>query len=110
MVLIGYSRYHCLIRGQMLDNFENIDEFEFDARVLASKNRINEMDHYRFPSLETNYFGDSYVELIFSFRISYKDRNPEINEYVDDCLNIIQDTIGMMVDEVDFEGIVPDSL
>ena len=110
MVFIGYSRYHCLIRGQMLDNFENIDEFEFDARVLASKNKINEINHYRFPSLENNYFGDSYVELIFSFRISYKDKSPEIGEYVDECAVIIQDTVGMMVDEIDFEGITPDSL
>ncbi|MCG3218846.1 MAG: hypothetical protein KAR35_07550 [Candidatus Heimdallarchaeota archaeon] len=110
MVFIGYSRYHCLVRGQMLDNFENIDEFEFDARVLASKNGISDINPYRFPSLESNYFGESYVELIFSFRISYKDKSPEINEYLNECADIMQDTVGMMVDEIDFEGITPDSL
>ena len=73
-------------------------------------NQINDINQYRFPGLESNYFGASYVELIFSFRISYKDKSPDINSYLDECADIMQDTIGMMVDEIDFEGITPDSL
>ena len=94
----------------MLDNFEQIDEFEFDARVLASLQRINEINIYRFPHLESNYFNDKHIELIFNFRVSYKDRKGDIEEYLEECATIMEDTISMIVDEMSYEGITPDSI
>lgn len=95
-----------LFRGLMneYDDDEEEDEDE-EMSIIESKtheiiDEISRLQPYRYPSLSLEYYGDQgHIELVFKFRITWMDRESDMNDYLDDVQNTIESGMNMIVNE-----------
>ena len=95
-----------LFRG-LLNEYDEDDEDddEYDISVIESKtnevrNEIDKLQPYRYPSLSLEYYGDmGHIELIFKFRITWMDRESDMQDYMDEVEQTIESGLNMIINE-----------
>jgi hypothetical protein len=95
----------------MLNSFdqdEEEDELEFgeiDAKAFDQASEINRLQPNRDPRLELDYLGNSgHLELIFNFRTTWIDRESDIEDYLDDVQEVIENGMDMIITEREMLG------
>ncbi len=95
-----------LFRGLMndYDDDEEEDEDEemsiIESKTHEIKDEIDRLQPYRYPALSLEYYGDlGHIELVFKFRITWMDRDSDMNDYLDDVQNTIESGMNMIINE-----------
>jgi len=101
---------HVLFRGIITDFEEDDDDDEIDLGYLDSKahelqDELNRIQPYRFPSLQMDYLGiTGDIELIFKFRITWMDRQADIDDYLDEVEVIVENGMNALLNEREILG------
>ena len=96
---------HVLFRGLVKDfdedDMEDEIEFgEFDAQVFGVAGEIDRLQPNRFPHLELDYLGNSGdVEMIFRFKVTWMDREADMEDYLDEVQDLIENNLNMLINE-----------
>jgi hypothetical protein len=91
----------------MLDETEEIEFGELDTQVYDLNDQINLIQPYRNPDLRLDYLGvTGEVELIYIFRVTFQDRDSDVNDYLDEVEKTIEDNIEINIFEREPLGIV----
>jgi len=96
---------HVLFRGLVkdIDEDDMEDELEFgdfDSQIFGLSGEIDRLQPNRFPHLELDYLGNSGdAELIFRFKITWMDREADMEDYLDEVQDVIENDLNMLVNE-----------
>lgn len=109
---LSITIYNVLFRGEIIDmeDFEEEDE-ELDFGEMASKvselaTEINTLQPYREPAIELDQLGaEGDFELIFQFRISWMDRDADVEDYLDEVQEVIENHLEAEIIEREGLGI-----
>ncbi len=105
------SRLHVLYRG-LLNEFdededEELDFGELDVKTYNLQSELNRLQPNRDPRLETDYLGISGdVELLFNCRISWMDRDADVEDYLDNVQESIENELDMIISEREYLGTI----
>ncbi|MHA2092639.1 MAG: hypothetical protein ACW98K_17475 [Candidatus Kariarchaeaceae archaeon] len=105
-----YTRFHVLFRG-LLNEIEDDEEDEevelgeLDANAYDLRNELNLIQPNRDPKLTVDYLGiDGNVEMLFNYRITWIDRDADIQDYLDEAQGIIENGMDVLINEREFLG------
>jgi hypothetical protein len=107
---LSQYRLYILFRGILniynQDNDEDELEFgEIDAKAFDLASEINRIQPNRDPRLELDYLGDSgHLELIFNFRTTWMDRESDVEDYLDDVQEVVENGMDMIITEREMLG------
>lgn len=109
-MITGYYRVHMIIRGYVRTDVDHVDYDELDVRIWNAEEELAKQTRWRKPRLELNYYDEFHglVEVLFIFRITWQDRQADIDEYVEEAMKTIESITSMIVDEYEVEAVVPD--
>lgn len=103
-------RHFTLMRG-LLNNYddyydEEVDFGELDARAFNLRRELDKLQPNRDPQLELEYLGVSGdLELMFNFRITWMDRESDIEEFLEESQEVIENGMDMIVTEKQILGV-----
>ncbi len=105
----GYYRVHMILRGYVRSDIEEIDENEINVRIWTAEEELSK-GSLRKPRLEINFYDElqGSVELLFTFRINWQDREADIDEYVEHAISTIEGVASIIIDEHEIEEVVPE--
>ena len=102
MAVVRY-RYYALFRAILNDYDEyesDIEIGDLDAQADSLREEFDTIEPYRDPRLEVDNLGLSGdVELIFHFKTNWMDRTSDIEQYLDDVQEIIENDMDLLVTE-----------
>ncbi len=96
---------YVLFRGILKDFDEDdmedeIDFGEFDSHVFSTAGEIDRLQPNRFPYLELDYLGNSGdAEMIFRFKITWMDREADMEDYLDEVQDLLENNLNMLMNE-----------
>lgn len=105
MISVSSSQYRLLASFKgILNNYEeledDIDLGDLDASAYNLREDIDRLQPNRDPSLEFDYLGLSGdVELIFNCRITWMDRESDIEDYLDEVQGVIENGLDILIYE-----------
>ena len=100
------SRVYCVLRGRIKQEDPLMDYNEFDTLISEVSNTLRDRDSYRQIELHTNYFSDSYGEILLVFRVSYLERNSEIEAVIIETEEELESHADFATEEREIEQIV----
>ena len=106
MVVSGYYRVYCILRGSFKYETFDMDYYEFDTRVHEVEQVMMDRHEHRDIHLETNYYSDKYGELLFVFKGSYLERVSELEAVIDEVCEELEASMDFTVDEKEIESII----
>jgi hypothetical protein len=84
---------------------EEVELGELDANAYDLRNELNLIQPNRDPKLTVDYLGiDGNVEMLFNYRITWIDRDSDIQDYLDEVQEIIENGMDMIISEREFLG------
>ena len=98
------------LRGYVRTDLEEKRYEDIDVLVWSAEEEIKKINPLRTPRLELSFFDElnGYVEIIFIFKITWQDRQADIEEYVDEAIKEFENVTGIIIDEYDIESVVPE--
>ena len=102
MSVIRY-RYYALFRGLLNDYDEyesDIDMGELDSQAYSLQSDLDRLQPYRDPKLNVDYLGiTGEVEMLFNFKITWMDRDSDIEIFLDDVQEVIENSMDLLITE-----------
>ncbi|MDH5402718.1 MAG: hypothetical protein OEZ01_04540 [Candidatus Heimdallarchaeota archaeon] len=99
VIYIHYTIFKGLL-NQTDDDEDELDFGEFDTKAHSISQNLDKIQPHRFPELETDYLGSNGdVDLIFNFRITWMDRESDIEDYLDDVQQTIENELELLIFE-----------
>ena len=107
MVVIFTSVYigNVLFRGYLSDEDDERDFGEIDSDAHFAQSELNLIRPHKNPSLALDYLGISgEVELIYRFKVTWDERESDIQDYLDEVQESIENLLFIIISEREFLG------
>lgn len=102
----GYYHYYCDIIVKPNDEEQYEDMGEFDLYLKDAQDTLLQKEPKRQPYLDTYYFSQELIELVFKFRASFRDGSEDIQRYIDLVKDTIENELNVLIVEFNVEEIV----
>jgi len=94
-----------LFRGQLNDLDSELDFGDVDTRVFELTSDVNALQPNRYPQLKLDYLGvTGEIEIIFTFRTTWEDRQADISHYHDEVQEVIENGLNCIITEIESLG------
>lgn len=105
MAFSGVFTIRVLFRGILVDDVDEIDFWDLDTRASNLYDELNLIQPNRKPDLRLDYMGISgEVEFLYFFKSLWDERSSDINDYLDNVQQVIEDNLSVLINEVEFLG------
>lgn len=109
MSFTGAYFYRILFRGNLIDDTDDPDFGEIDTLASYANDELDKIAPNRNPDLRLDYLGiTGEVEFIYTFRITFQDRDSDVEDYLDDIQESIEGQLPVVIYEREPLGIAQD--
>ena len=105
---VSYYRVHGLATARPVDQSGKKDRDEYEVLLMSIEDERRRGD-MRLPRLELTFYEEDYLEIHVSFRVTYKDRNADIDEYAEELLGDIESVLGVIITDFTIEEVIPET-
>ncbi len=107
MSLIGYYYETFVLSGIVIDD-EEVEFEDLDVRTYFTSSELVKIQPNRDPVLELDYLGLSDdVEFLFTFKSSWEDRSSDIQDYLDQVQEEIENQLPVQITDAEWVRRVP---